>query len=211
MAKKRARKPRLTVQPAILIGVVLAVAAILILKAQRPSTDASARLVPTTAGSGTAAVRVSPPTRAATSTPTTPIRADTPTPVKPESPTALPDDPAVTGLAAADLAALSPEAQVDRLLAAKQPVFAFFHSNTCQQCIDMTRIVDQVYPDFKDRVYLVDVNVYDKGNQNLLRRARLQVIPTLIFIDRSGEGQGYTGVIPAEALREQLEALAGGG
>ena len=75
----------------------------------------------------------------------------------------------------------------------------------------MTRIVEQVHPDFKDRVYLVDVNVYDKGNQNLLRRANLRVIPTLIFIDRNGEAKGYTGVMPADALREQLEALVGGG
>ena len=211
MTKKRARKPKLTLQPAILIGVVLTVAVILILKAQRSSTDAAARLLPTTTGSGTAAAQVSSPTRAATSTPTTSPPANMPDPVQPDPPTVPPDDPTAAGLDAADLAALSPEAQVDRLLAAKQPIFAFFHSTTCQQCIDMTHIVEQVYPDFNGQVYLVDVNVYDKGNQNLLRRANLHVIPTLIFIDRSGETWGYTGVMPADALREQLQTLVGGG
>lgn len=105
----------------------------------------------------------------------------------------------------------SPEAQLDRLLAEGQPVLAFFHSMTCTPCIQMDEIVKEVYPEYRDRVGLVDVNVYDKGNQNLLRRANLRVIPTLIFIGRNGEGRGYTGVMPADALREQLEALAEGG
>ena len=107
--------------------------------------------------------------------------------------------------------ASSPEAQLDLLLAEGQPVLAFFHSMTCTPCIQMDEIVKEVYPEYQDRVGLVDVNVYDKGNQNLLRRANLRVIPTLIFIGRNGEGKGYTGVMPADALREQLEALAEGG
>ena len=204
MTKRHARKPKPTLQPAILIGVVLVVAVVLILKVQRSSTDTSEPPLPTTTGSGTAAAHVSSPTRAATATPATSAPIGIPDPVQPDPPTAA-------GLDAAKLATLSPEAQVDWLLAEEQPIFAFFHSNTCQKCIDMTRIVEQVHPDFKDRVYLVDVNVYDKGNQNLLRRANLRVIPTLIFIDRNGEAKGYTGVMPADALREQLEALVGGG
>jgi thiol:disulfide interchange protein len=105
----------------------------------------------------------------------------------------------------------SPEEQLDRLLADGQPVLAFFHSMTCVPCIQMDGIVKEVYPDFQERVSLVDVNVYDKANQNLLRRANLRVIPTLIFIDRNGEARGYTGVMPADALRAQLITLAGGG
>jgi thiol:disulfide interchange protein len=107
--------------------------------------------------------------------------------------------------------ASSPEAQLDRLLAEGQPVLAFFHSMTCTPCIQMDEIVKEVYPEYQDKVGLVDVNVYDKGNQNLLRRANLRVIPTLILIGRNGEARGYTGVMPADALREQLEALAEGG
>jgi len=203
MTKKHARKTQLIVQPAILIGVVLTVAVILVLKAQQSSSDAAARLLPTTTGSGTAAAQVSPPTRATASSPdVTSSPAITSSPDVTSSPAAAPT--------MIDLSAQSPEAQVDWLLAEKQPIFAFFHSNTCQQCIDMTKIVEQVYPDFNGRVYLVDVNVYDQRNQNLLRRANLRVIPTLIFIDRSGEAWGYTGVMPADALREQLQTLAGG-
>jgi len=197
MTKKRARKPKRTLQPAILIGVALVVGVILVVKARQSSTEAAVQVLPTTSGSGTAAVQVSPPTRAAAQAASTPA-----------SGAAQPD--ATTAAPPMDLAGLSPEAQIDRLVAAKQPVFAFFHSTTCKQCVDMTAIVEQVYPDFNGHVYLVDVNVYDRGNQNLLRRANLRVIPTLVFIDRGGEAWGYTGVMPAADLRKQLQTLAGG-
>jgi thiol:disulfide interchange protein len=127
----------------------------------------------------------------------------------------------VVGTAAADpslsattplrpTSASTPEEQLDRLLAEGQPVLAFFHSLTCVPCLQMDGIVKEVYPDFQDKVGLVDINVYDKSNQNLLQRANLRVIPTLIFIDRTGAAKGYTGVMPADDLRAQLQALAGG-
>ncbi len=103
---------------------------------------------------------------------------------------------------------LLPEAQLDLLLAAGKPTLAFFHSNTCMQCVRMTEIVQQVYPDFADAVALVDVNVYDQQNENLLQRGGIRVIPTLIFIDRTGQGVVYTGVMEPDALRTELETLA---
>jgi len=103
-----------------------------------------------------------------------------------------------------------PETHVERLLDAGYPIFVFFHSTTCYQCIEMTKIVDEVYPDFELQVALVDVNVYDEGNQPLLQRAGIRVIPTLVFFDRTGNGQGFTGVMPAESLRSTLTTLSDG-
>ena len=102
---------------------------------------------------------------------------------------------------------LSPEAHLDRLLAAREPVFLFFHSNTCVQCVKMTGIVEEVYPDFSDSVALVDVNVYDEKNRSLLQRANIRAVPTLIFIDMEGEVGGHVGVMEPEVLREQLRKL----
>ncbi|MBL7066186.1 MAG: thiol reductase thioredoxin, partial [Anaerolineae bacterium] len=45
-------------------------------------------------------------------------------------------------------------------------------------------------------------------NENLLRRGGIRVIPTLIFIDRTGQGVVYTGVMELDALRAELETLA---
>jgi thiol:disulfide interchange protein len=102
---------------------------------------------------------------------------------------------------------LSPEAQLDRLLRASEPVFLFFHSNTCVQCVKMTGIVEEVYPDFSDSLALVDVDVYDERNKSLLQRANIRAIPTLIFVDREGEVGGHVGVMEPDALREQLRRL----
>jgi hypothetical protein len=104
---------------------------------------------------------------------------------------------------------LSPEAQFDHILATGKPALAFFHSTTCIQCVQITEIVDQVYPGFADRVTMIDVNVYDQRNANLLRRAGIRVILTLIFIDRSGQGRGHLGVMEADELKKQLQALTG--
>ncbi len=103
-----------------------------------------------------------------------------------------------------------PEAQFDQHLAAGKPVVAFFHSNDCVQCVKMIEVVEQVYPDFAGEVALIDVNVYDRQNQNLLRRAGIRAIPTMIFIDGAGQGQGFIGLMEMDTFRRELQRLAGG-
>ena len=102
-----------------------------------------------------------------------------------------------------------PEAQLERLLAAGQPVLAFYHSTNCAKCIQMMEVVAQVHPEFDGSVGLVDVNVYDKRNTNLLQRARIRAIPTQVFFDETGQEKVVMGVMTPEELREQLQALAG--
>jgi|GEM_PF-1699891 len=119
--------------------------------------------------------------------------------------------PSVTGAPAGPAAPVgTAEEQLDRLLAAGQPVLAFFHSNNCKQCIRMIEIVGQVYPEFEGSVALVDVNVYDAQNERLLQEAQIQFIPTLIFYDRAGRSQTTVGVMEAEQLRQQLQGIGGG-
>jgi len=100
-----------------------------------------------------------------------------------------------------------PTAQLDRALQARQPTLAFFHSDNCQQCIVMMETVAQVYPEFNGSVTLVDVNVYDENNAALLNRVGLRYIPTLIFFDRTGEGQVSVGVMEDDQLRQILAIL----
>lgn len=101
----------------------------------------------------------------------------------------------------------SPEARLDRLLSAGEPVFLFFHSDTCVQCVKMTGIIEEVYPGFSESVALVDVDVYDARNRNLLQRASIRAIPTLVFVDREGAIEGHIGVMEADALRQQLAQM----
>jgi thioredoxin-like negative regulator of GroEL len=101
-----------------------------------------------------------------------------------------------------------PEAQLEQALQAGMPTLAFFHSNNCRQCIEMIDTVNLVYPEFADKVAMVDINVYDEHNADLVMDARIQYIPTLYFYDRSGQEQVSVGVLEPEQLRQTLAALA---
>jgi thiol-disulfide isomerase/thioredoxin len=115
----------------------------------------------------------------------------------------------VPGLQGSALPGELPEAHLEQLLTAGQPTLAFFHSNNCVQCIKMMEVVAQVYPEFDDSVALVDVNVYDKANSRLLQRARIRAIPTQIFFNRTRQGMVVMGAMTADQFREQMQTLAG--
>lgn len=102
-----------------------------------------------------------------------------------------------------------PEDQLNQALENGLPVLVFFHSLTCTPCKQMTGIVEDVYPEFDSTVVLVDVDVYDRKNESLLRNASVRTIPSVVFIDRSGQGQTYIGVMPADELRAMLTGLSG--
>lgn len=108
------------------------------------------------------------------------------------------------------VSAVLPAEQLQNALDEGRPTLAFFHSNTCQQCIDMMGIVNQVYPEFDTSVVLVDVNIYDERNRPLLEQVGLQYIPTLIFYDHTGQEQVSVGVMQSEELRQTLIALEEG-
>lgn len=73
----------------------------------------------------------------------------------------------------------------------------------------MIEIVNEVYPEYKDKVSLVDINVYDELNKNLLIRADIHSIPTQVFINESGEIIQSIGLMSAAQLHDALDKLAG--
>jgi thiol:disulfide interchange protein len=101
-----------------------------------------------------------------------------------------------------------PADQLRNALAEHRPTLAFFHSNSCRQCVMMIENVNRVYPEFFASVVLVDVYVYDEKNEPLLKMVGLQYIPTMIFYDRSGREQVFVGLMDEEQLRQSLAALA---
>lgn len=111
--------------------------------------------------------------------------------------------------AVAQAAPETPEEQFNRLYGQKKPVFAFFHSNNCQLCLDMIAVVDEVYPEYEGKVALVDINVYDEVNQNLLQQFQIRAIPTEFFFNSNGEIFSNVGLMSRDQLREALEKIAG--
>jgi len=106
--------------------------------------------------------------------------------------------------------AASLESQLDQALKAGRPTFIFLHSLDCIPCKEMMGTVAAVYPEFQDSVVLIDVDIYDQRNQNLLRRERLQSIPTLVFYDARGIRQVFIGAMPADQFRDAMTQLAAG-
>lgn len=104
-----------------------------------------------------------------------------------------------------------PEVQLMRALENGRPTLAFFHSQTCDSCKEMTAIVQEVYPAFAGSVALVDVDVYDERNAGLLRSIGVRAIPTVVFFDHTGAGKMQIGVMPADDLRQVLSDLQQGG
>jgi len=102
------------------------------------------------------------------------------------------------------------EAALDQLLAEGKPTFVFYHSTDCYTCKVMMATVAEIYPEFKDSVALVDVNVYDESNQNLLQKAQIRSIPTQVFFDSTGKSTVIIGVMEPDVLRQHLVTLAGG-
>ncbi len=107
-------------------------------------------------------------------------------------------------------ASSSLESQLDQALNAKRPTFVFLHSLDCIPCKEMMGTVADVYPDFQDSVVLIDVDVYVRSNQNILRRERLQSIPTLVFYDAQGNRQLFIGAMPPDQFRQTLSQLVSG-
>lgn len=106
--------------------------------------------------------------------------------------------------------ASSLESQLDQALADKRPTFVFLHSLDCIPCKEMMSVVADVYPDFQDSIALIDVDVYDQSNNNILRRERLQSIPTLVFYNAQGARQVFIGAMPADQFSDTLTQLAAG-
>jgi thiol-disulfide isomerase/thioredoxin len=100
-----------------------------------------------------------------------------------------------------------PEAQIEWVLRNQKPAMILFHSTNCKPCITMTALVQQVRVDFEEDIVFVDVVTNDSANAELVQRVQIRTIPTTVFIDRAGEGQGYIGVMPEEDLRAELAKL----
>lgn len=99
-------------------------------------------------------------------------------------------------------------ADYERALRTGKPIYALFHSLTCKPCIEISRVVDRVMPDYESRVVFVNAITDDASAQRLASRFRFQYIPTSFFVSPDGEVQAsYTGSMDAVRLREHLDAL----
>lgn len=91
-----------------------------------------------------------------------------------------------------------------------KPVYVLFHSLTCQPCVEISAVADQVVPGYADRLTFVNAITDDPKAQELAARFSFQYIPTSFFLKPDGTiTDSFTGVLTAEEMRGRLDTLIG--
>lgn len=101
-------------------------------------------------------------------------------------------------------------ARLEQLRAEGTPVVVFFHSPDCSSCKQVQASLNAVYPEFKDSVALLDLDVTNLRYRDLVNQVGVQYAPTLLLVNAAGEEKLIVGEISEQALRTELETLAGG-
>lgn len=74
---------------------------------------------------------------------------------------------------------------LDRVLGKGKPTLAEFGWRTCIPCKAMKPILEELAAEYKDKVNVIIVEVYD--HEDLSRRYGIRGIPTQIFFDKDGK------------------------
>ena len=87
-----------------------------------------------------------------------------------------------------------------------KPTLAEFGSSTCIPCKEMKPILQQLAVDYKGKVNVVIVEVYDQ--MDIARDYKIMTIPTQIIFDGDGnEVARHLGFIPREDIISQFKKM----
>lgn len=108
-------------------------------------------------------------------------------------------------------AKVSAAVQIAQAKQKSQPAWLLFHSKTCASCIEMQKVFDQLEPEFRDKVYFINIDVDDPSEAKILQEYDIQYIPTTYFLDKQGNRVfNYVGVVSVDDMRKGLGILAKG-
>lgn len=101
-------------------------------------------------------------------------------------------------------------ADYDAAAASGKPIYVLFHSLTCEPCVEISAVADQVMPSYEGDVVFVNAITDDPSGQQLAAEFSFQYIPTSFFLSPGGESvvDSYTGAMDAAAMRGYLDALS---
>jgi thioredoxin 1 len=92
------------------------------------------------------------------------------------------------------------------VLANDLPSAVDFWSKTCPPCHVMSGLLEEIGPDFVDRVNIFKLNVDE--NPKTARLYQIRGVPTLILIRNGREVDRVVGLLPLNPLREKLDELS---
>lgn len=91
-----------------------------------------------------------------------------------------------------------------------KPTVVEFTSPLCGECQKLTKVLDVVRPKYSSKITFTKVNTarMDRKAMKEIDRYGIQVVPTLIFLDKDGNIISKTeGSMPQETLCEQLDRM----
>lgn len=89
-----------------------------------------------------------------------------------------------------------------------ESMWLLFRSTTCAPCVEMQKVFDQLEPDYTGKVRFISIDVNDRNNIEILKRFRIQYIPTTFIIDAADElSYQNVGVIPTDDLKKELNKV----
>ena len=100
------------------------------------------------------------------------------------------------------------EAQVN------QPQMIKFASRMCYDCQRLEKVLQEVYPEFRDKVTLTEISVQDNSSavQNMIKKYSVKLVPTSVFLDKNGDVKARVeGFMDEKTLKEHLEEIAQNG
>ena len=105
--------------------------------------------------------------------------------------------------------AVTDETFEPEVLAGVLPAVVDFWSRTCPPCHVMAGLLNEIGPDYIDRVRMFKVDV--ETNPETARLYQIQSVPTLVFIRNGRVVDRVVGLMPLNPLRQKLDLLASKG
>lgn len=104
-----------------------------------------------------------------------------------------------------------PEASLaEKTTTGNKPQIIKFTSLMCLDCKKLSGVMKEVYPKYKSKITLVEVQVQnnDDFTKTQVQKYNVTLVPTLIFVDSKGKKVGkYEGFIEKDKLEKLMKDL----
>lgn len=93
----------------------------------------------------------------------------------------------------------------NKIIQSEKPVLIDFYADWCAPCKMLTPILKDVKQELGDRIKIVKIDV--DSNSNIAGRYQIRGVPTMILFKRGEIRWRKSGVLPKDALLQELRPL----